>query len=258
MRLGIRSSFHLVGILGLALASACSVGAQQNNSNTQSQGDDRAVERSLAGIERRMDQQFNQLQVQIQTQNQNFANTAYHHLIIATAFMAMATLFVVGITIFTGLNINASRTDFRDHLARLGNDFREKLTDQTNRSQEELARFRSEVAELEKENRERTSELTASTVSLNDFKDSIQREFTAMKAEFDVMRAGHQPAKEIKEEVVEEMRAEFEKPQLLRHETMRQIILLLLDNPTINEKYKERLEHELERLDDRTSRPSGD
>ena len=82
----------------------------------------------------------------------------------------------------------------------------------------------------------------------------MQKEFSEKMLEFAAMKAGFQPAGDIKEAVVNEVRAEFQKPDTLRHETMRQIVLLMLDNPTITEHYKEQLEHELKRLDDVTSR----
>jgi hypothetical protein len=244
MSVTIKFVVSLMGAISLSVACACAVGAQTGRAANRAPAEDGNLVTKIDGLEKRTDQGFTHLQSEMQAQNQIFANTAYHHLLIATAFMAMATLFVVGITIFTGINTNASRTEFREHLAGLGNDFRVKLTEQTKDFKEQLGDFRREVEQVHKENHEQTSELKATAVSLNGFKESMEKDFNDMKTEFEKMRNQFKPAKEI----LNNVHAEFEKPGDLKQETVRDVILLLLDNPGNSEEYKLQLENELQRL----------
>ena len=242
-----RNQFLTSLFLAVFMVTLCFSETKKNTTAPESKIDDGTIAK-IDALEKQLDRGINQLQTQMQAQNQGFANTAYHHILIASAFMALATMFVVGVTIFTGFNLSASRADFKEHITRLEKEFRDKLTEHTDRSQKE-------VSQLETELHDRISQVRDSTNDLNEFRNSMQKEFSEKMSEFAAMKAGFQPASEIKQTLVNEMRTEFQKPETLRHETMRQIVLLMLDNPSITEQYKEILENELKRLDDTSTRP---
>ena len=213
-------------------------------------------------LERRMDQRFNQLQHETEVQNQYHDTSTYHFLVFAGLLMTLATLFVIGITLFTGFSassarnefkeritefrddiknardafredINSAKNDFSNHMNRLEDTFNKSLSDHNDQFQRELGSFKEEVGKQKE-----------STVKLENLGAEMRAQFDDMKKDFDQMKDKFKPAKEI----INNVHSQFEKPEVLKREALLEVVTLLLNNPQISEEYRQQLQNEFNRL----------
>jgi len=125
--------FHSLA-LAIVLCAASHFGEAQpgknSNQTSSSQSNQNNNQRSSEAseheaMEKRVEQRFNQMETRIQNENQMFSDNANRHILLATVFVGVATLFVVGVTIYTGYLASRSTAEFRQYSKDLRQEFKE-------------------------------------------------------------------------------------------------------------------------------------